>query len=82
MSMVHFIGAGPGDAELITVKGARLLSIRPARSLSRYEGFSQSQSQIHASLCPNLPGYPNWAAVCCPIAVVPTTTDNHYALLM
>jgi precorrin-4/cobalt-precorrin-4 C11-methyltransferase len=23
--MVHFIGAGPGDAELITVKGARLL---------------------------------------------------------
>jgi precorrin-4/cobalt-precorrin-4 C11-methyltransferase len=25
MSIVHFIGAGPGDAELITVKGARLL---------------------------------------------------------
>lgn len=25
MSQVHFIGAGPGDAELITVKGARLL---------------------------------------------------------
>ena len=25
MSKVHFIGAGPGDAELITVKGARLL---------------------------------------------------------
>ena len=25
MSLVHFIGAGPGDAELITVKGARLL---------------------------------------------------------
>ena len=24
-SMVHFVGAGPGDAELITVKGARLL---------------------------------------------------------
>jgi len=24
--MVHFVGAGPGDAELITVKGARLLS--------------------------------------------------------
>ena len=24
-SKVHFIGAGPGDAELITVKGARLL---------------------------------------------------------
>jgi len=24
-SIVHFIGAGPGDAELITVKGARLL---------------------------------------------------------
>jgi precorrin-4/cobalt-precorrin-4 C11-methyltransferase len=24
--MVHFIGAGPGDAELITVKGARLLA--------------------------------------------------------
>ena len=22
---VHFVGAGPGDAELITVKGARLL---------------------------------------------------------
>jgi precorrin-4/cobalt-precorrin-4 C11-methyltransferase len=26
MSIVHFIGAGPGDSELITVKGARLLS--------------------------------------------------------
>lgn len=26
MSIVNFIGAGPGDAELITVKGARLLS--------------------------------------------------------
>jgi len=25
LSKVHFIGAGPGDAELITVKGARLL---------------------------------------------------------
>ena len=25
MTTVHFIGAGPGDAELITVKGARLL---------------------------------------------------------
>jgi len=25
VSIVHFIGAGPGDAELITVKGARLL---------------------------------------------------------
>lgn len=25
MSIVHFVGAGPGDAELITVKGARLL---------------------------------------------------------
>ena len=25
MHIVHFIGAGPGDAELITVKGARLL---------------------------------------------------------
>ncbi len=25
MTIVHFIGAGPGDAELITVKGARLL---------------------------------------------------------
>jgi precorrin-4/cobalt-precorrin-4 C11-methyltransferase len=25
MNKVHFIGAGPGDAELITVKGARLL---------------------------------------------------------
>ncbi len=25
MNIVHFIGAGPGDAELITVKGARLL---------------------------------------------------------
>jgi len=25
MTVVHFIGAGPGDAELITVKGARLL---------------------------------------------------------
>ena len=25
MSKVHFVGAGPGDAELITVKGARLL---------------------------------------------------------
>ena len=25
MSIVHFIGAGPGDPELITVKGARLL---------------------------------------------------------
>jgi precorrin-4/cobalt-precorrin-4 C11-methyltransferase len=25
MPIVHFIGAGPGDAELITVKGARLL---------------------------------------------------------
>jgi precorrin-4/cobalt-precorrin-4 C11-methyltransferase len=25
VSLVHFIGAGPGDAELITVKGARLL---------------------------------------------------------
>lgn len=25
-SIVHFIGAGPGDAELITVKGARLLA--------------------------------------------------------
>jgi len=24
--MVHFVGAGPGDAELITVKGARILS--------------------------------------------------------
>ena len=24
---VHFVGAGPGDAELITVKGARLLSV-------------------------------------------------------
>jgi len=24
--MVHFVGAGPGDSELITVKGARLLS--------------------------------------------------------
>lgn len=24
--MVHFVGAGPGDAELITVKGARLLA--------------------------------------------------------
>ncbi|HEX9874616.1 MAG TPA: SAM-dependent methyltransferase, partial [Deferrimonas sp.] len=23
--IIHFIGAGPGDAELITVKGARLL---------------------------------------------------------
>ena len=26
MSVIHFIGAGPGDVELITVKGARLLS--------------------------------------------------------
>lgn len=26
MHTIHFIGAGPGDAELITVKGARLLS--------------------------------------------------------
>ena len=26
MSIVHFIGAGPGDPELITVKGARLLA--------------------------------------------------------
>ena len=25
MNIVHFVGAGPGDAELITVKGARLL---------------------------------------------------------
>lgn len=25
MALVHFVGAGPGDAELITVKGARLL---------------------------------------------------------
>ena len=25
-NMVHFVGAGPGDTELITVKGARLLS--------------------------------------------------------
>jgi precorrin-4/cobalt-precorrin-4 C11-methyltransferase len=25
MQLVHFVGAGPGDAELITVKGARLL---------------------------------------------------------
>jgi precorrin-4/cobalt-precorrin-4 C11-methyltransferase len=25
VSKVHFIGAGPGDPELITVKGARLL---------------------------------------------------------
>lgn len=27
MSQIYFIGAGPGDAELITVKGARLLSV-------------------------------------------------------
>src|SRR5512143_3320372 len=25
LSKVHFIGAGPGDPELITIKGARLL---------------------------------------------------------
>jgi precorrin-4/cobalt-precorrin-4 C11-methyltransferase len=25
MPLIHFVGAGPGDAELITVKGARLL---------------------------------------------------------
>ena len=26
---VHFIGAGPGAADLITVRGARLLAARP-----------------------------------------------------
>ena len=29
MSMVHFIGAGPGDPELITVRGKRLIEEAP-----------------------------------------------------
>jgi precorrin-4/cobalt-precorrin-4 C11-methyltransferase len=29
MSMVHFIGAGPGDPDLITVKGQRLIAAAP-----------------------------------------------------
>lgn len=29
MSIVHFIGAGPGDPDLITVKGQRLISMAP-----------------------------------------------------
>jgi len=35
VTLIHFIGAGPGDAELITVKGARLLA---AASLVVYAG--------------------------------------------
>ena len=29
MSIVHFIGAGPGDPELITVRGKRLIEEAP-----------------------------------------------------
>ena len=36
--MVYFIGAGPGDPELITVKGKRLIEAADINYICRFSG--------------------------------------------
>ncbi len=56
--MVYFVGAGPGDVELITVKGRRLLDaadcIIYAGSLVNPEILTGCQAEIHDSSGLNL----------------------------
>lgn len=36
--MVHFIGAGPGDPELLTIKGKKLIDQADVSYLCRFSG--------------------------------------------